>query len=218
MEYSTKMQPTHPKIYHIVHIDKLQSIIDGGYLFSDAEVIKQGLSGTVIGMSSIKKRRLEELTLDSHPILHVGECVPFYFCPRSVMLYMIYKHNSPDITYRDGQDDIVHLEIDLHKAIGWAEENDKSWAFTFSNAGSYYFEDSNDLSRLNELDWRVINSNQWSGAQDKKQSEFLCEHSFPWELVEHIGVCSETVSHQVKGIINNSGHKPEISIKRNWYY
>ena len=29
--------PTEPKIYHIVHVDRLASIIADGYLWSDAE-------------------------------------------------------------------------------------------------------------------------------------------------------------------------------------
>lgn len=40
------MQPINPKIYHIVHIDKLQSIINSGGLLSDSEVIARGFSST----------------------------------------------------------------------------------------------------------------------------------------------------------------------------
>jgi hypothetical protein len=58
-------------------------------LLSDAAIQQQALPGTVIGMNNIKQRRLNELTLASHPGLHVGACVPFYFCPRSVMLFLI---------------------------------------------------------------------------------------------------------------------------------
>ncbi len=46
--------------------------------------------GTTIGMSSIKRRRSIERTLNSHPDLHVGDCVPFYFRPRSVMLFLLH--------------------------------------------------------------------------------------------------------------------------------
>ena len=83
--------PTEPKIYHIVHVDRLTSIISDGYLWSDAETRRRGVGRTGIGMDRIKKRRLEELTLSSHPDLFVGDCVPFYFCPRSVMLYLIFR-------------------------------------------------------------------------------------------------------------------------------
>ncbi len=39
-------------------------------------------------MSEIKRRRVEELEVDCHPGTKVGDYVPFYFCPRSVMLFV----------------------------------------------------------------------------------------------------------------------------------
>jgi hypothetical protein len=94
--------PAEPKIYHILHIDRLSSIIEDHQLWCDAEIARRSPSGTSIGMNHIKQRRLNELTLTSHPDLNVGDCVPFYFCPRSIMLYLIYQANhlcrSPDLT------------------------------------------------------------------------------------------------------------------------
>ncbi len=78
--------PTHPKIYHIVHVDRLPSIVADGFLWCDAEVLRRQSGGTAVGMGRIKHRRLHELNLYSHPDLKVGSCVPFYFCPRSVLL------------------------------------------------------------------------------------------------------------------------------------
>lgn len=69
--------PANPKIYHIVHVDNLASIIADGGLWSDA-VMVQRQGGTVIGMGSIKQRRLQ-LPITCHPGTHVGEYVPFYF-------------------------------------------------------------------------------------------------------------------------------------------
>ena len=43
-------------------------------------VRRRAAAGTNIGMDNIKQRR-RSLTLNSHPDLHVGECVPFYSCP-----------------------------------------------------------------------------------------------------------------------------------------
>ena len=105
--------PAEPKIYHIVHVDRLPSIIADGWLWCDAEIVRRSPPGTTIGMNGIKQRRLNELTLTSHPDLHVGDCVPFYFCPRSIMLYLIHRANDPELVYRGGQGPIVHLEADL---------------------------------------------------------------------------------------------------------
>lgn len=130
--------PVNPKIYHIVHVDKLTSIATDGFLFSDAELAQRPANGTVIGMNNIKARRMHELTLASRPGLYVGQCVPFYFCPRSVMLYLIHRRNS-ELAYKGGQGPIVHLVADLQAAVAWADANARRWAFTLSNAGSFYF-------------------------------------------------------------------------------
>lgn len=210
--------PQNPKIYHIVHVDRLASIVASKGLLCDAVMANHADVGTNIGLENIKNRRLTEYTLQSHPDLHVGQCVPFYFCPRSVMLYMYHMNNHPDLTYKGGQGPIVHLEADLHEVVNWANQNKKKWAFTLSNAGSSYFEDRAELEKLNELDWQVIAANIWSGKQDKKQAEFLIEHSFPWELVSRVGVKSHDVYSQVNKILRDAEHKPHSEINPNWYY
>lgn len=209
--------PTNPKIYHIVHVDNLASIVAAGGLLSDA-MMEGRRGGTVIGMSRIKARRLKELSLSCHPTLRVGQCVPFYFCSRSVMLYTIYKRNE-ELTYKGGQEPIVHLEGDMRATIEWAEANDRRWAFTLSNAGAYYFEDRSDLAHLGEIKWASVRAKQWAGAaKEGKQAEFLIEHTFPWHLVERIGVYSQLVVPKVAEAMLGATHRPVIEIKRDWYY
>jgi hypothetical protein len=50
--------PARPKIYHIVHVDRVASIIADGRLWCDAEVLRRQPDGTTIGMTDIKQRRL----------------------------------------------------------------------------------------------------------------------------------------------------------------
>ena len=210
--------PTEPKIYHIVHVDRLPSIIADGYLWSDAEARRRKVGGTAIGMNKIKERRLGK-ELVSHPDLFVGDCVPFYFCPRSVMLFLIHKRNHPELIYQGGQEPIVHLEADLRRTVARADANERRWAFTTSNAGSHYFEDYSDLSKLDKLDWDAIRASQWAGERKgPKQAEFLVEHSFPWNLISRIGVQSREVGNQVLQAIQWSSHRPTVEIKLGWYY
>ena len=53
--------PANPKIYHITHVDNLPGIIADGGLVSDATMIDRGGPAAMIGISGIKKRRVEEL-------------------------------------------------------------------------------------------------------------------------------------------------------------
>jgi hypothetical protein len=216
--------PTQPKIYHIVHVDRLSSIIADGYLWCDAEVVRRAPVGTTIGMNDIKQRRLNELTLTNYPDLHVGDCVPFYFCPRSIMLYLIYCGNNPSLTYRGGQEPIVHLQADLYNCIDWVERNSKRWAFTLSNAGAYYFEDRCHLAQLSEINWQAVHTDRWSGSgipssiKEGKQAEFLLENSFPWHLIERIGVHSDVIYQNVSNVLLSGKHRTQVEIKTNWYY
>ena len=210
--------PTEPKIYHIVHFDRLASIVADGHIWCDAKVARDGAPGTTIGMNTIKQRRLG-IRLGSHPRLCVGDCAPFHFCPRSVMLYVIYMANHPELTYCGGQDPIVHLEADLRQSVAWANANDRRWAFTSSNAGSLYFRHYADLSHLNELDWDAIRANQWAGErQEGKQAEFLMDLSFPWKLVSRVGVHSAAIRDRVLCIVQSSAHRPGVVVKPSWYY
>ena len=212
--------PAQPKIYHIVHVNRLHSIVEAGGLLSDARVSELKLGGEVIGMTKIKHRRLFELRLSSYADLMVGECVPFYFCPRSVMLYVIHMANHPNLDYRGGQDPIIHLVADVNVVVKWAERQQLRWAFTLSNAGSRYFEDRNNLDALSDLNWDAIQSKNWGENNYKhdKQAEFLVENFLPWELIECIGVRSAAIREKVLEIVQKCKHRPAVNIKKDWYY
>lgn len=215
--------PVQPKIYHIVHVDRLASIIADGFLWSDDLMIQRQDVGTTIGMSNIKARRLNELSLSCHPDLRVGHCTPFYFCPRSVMLFLIYKRNE-ELTYKGGQEPIVHLEADLNTTIAWAQQNNQRWAFTLSNAGAYYFEDRSEATKLTDINWDAVQARQWSGSgvsrsvKEGKQAEFLIERAFPWHLVERVGIFSQSLVQTVSSAMHGAAHRPKVEVKRDWYY
>lgn len=211
--------PLRPKIYHITHVTNLPSIIADGYLESDATIIKRGGPLMIIGMSTIKERRLS-LPVDCHPGDYVGDYVPFYFCSRSVMLFVIYRGNHPELTYTGGQDPIVHLEADLHDVVAWADGNGRRWAFTLSNAGAAYALFRSSLDNLHEINWAAVAANDWRQPEitEGKQAEFLLHGSFPWELVSRIGVRSIITKTHVDTALKTGAHRPKVTIQPGWYY
>ena len=208
--------PAHPKAYHIVHVDNLQSIISDNALLCDAAMAEHNKTVTTIGMSHIKAMR-QEKAIACHPGLFVGGCVPFYFCPRSVMLYVIYMGN-PELAYREGQGPIIHLEADLRQVVAWADAHGRRWAFTTSNAAAAYAEDYSDLEQLDQIDWGAVQAPQWSSVKERKQAEFLVEQSFPWQLVSRIGVRSPDIRDRALAAMQGAAHRPPVEIKRDWYY
>jgi hypothetical protein len=208
-----------PKIYHITHADNLRGIIAENRLVSDAAMISRGGPVTAIGMSSIKQRRLT-LPVHCHQGDCVGDYVPFYFCPRSVMLFLIHKGNHQELTYKGGQGPIVHLEADLAEVVEWADANGRRWAFSLSNAGAYYTEFRNDLGELSQIDWNAIAAMDFRAPdiQHSKQAEFLLHGSFPWTLVERIGVQSRITAQKAHAALGDCKHRPPVEIMTDWYF
>ncbi len=211
--------PPQPKIYHITHVNNLGGIITAGGLSPDAAMSASGGLHTTIGMGTIKSRRLS-LPVACHPACHVGDFVPFYFCPRSVMLYVIAQANHPELTYRGGQQSIVHIESDLAKAVAWAQAAGVLWAFSASNAGARYATFHSSLNNLNEINWPAVAERNFRdpAVKEGKQAEFLFGSTFPWSLVERIGVHSQAIFSACTSALAHASHKPHIEIKPDWYY
>ncbi|MBY0374673.1 MAG: DUF4433 domain-containing protein [Bryobacteraceae bacterium] len=208
--------PANPKIYHIVHVDNLASIVADGCLWSDSVMVNRA-GAAVIGNREIKADRLR-LPVDCHAGTCVGDYVPFYLCPRSVMLYVISKRNHPNVAYKDGQGPVVHLVADMHEVIEWAGANKRRWAYTDINAANRAADFYNDLANLAKLNWDAIGTMQWASCRDHKMAEFLMHENFPWELVSGIGVYSGTIGTRAIAAFGKSAHRPWVKVKQEWYY
>jgi len=212
--------PTQPKIYHITHLRNLAQIVAMGGLCSDARRVELGLDCEIVGMSEIKRRRLEELEVGCHPGTKVGQYVPFYFCPRSIMLYILHQGNHPDLNYHGGQQPILHLQADLRATVQWANQNATRWAFSTSNAGARYTSFYASLDHLHEVNWAAVAATDFRSAEikDGKQAEFLVQDWFPWALIEKIGVFNQNISAEVQAALAAADHAPIVNIERDWYY
>jgi hypothetical protein len=211
--------PANPCIYHITHVENLSAIVQRGALLSDSAMAAQGRPPSTIGMSKLKQKRAA-LPVTCWPGDHVSDYVPFYFCPRSIMLYVIHCANSNDLAYRGGQEPIVHLEADLFSVVRWAQTNGRRWAFTLSNAAARYTEFRSDLSKLDELNWPAIASGNFRHptVQEPKQAEFLLHGSFPWTLVSRIGIHPKVSYNRVVAALAVSEHRPNVEVRPEWYF
>ena len=217
--------PDRPKIYHIVHVNNLASIVGDGYLWSDSEMNKRGGPPANIGMPSIKSARLE-MQVGCHPHTFVGQYVPLNFCPRSVMLNIIWYANHPNLVYRGGQGPIIHLEADLFKAIEWAEENNHPWAFCLGNARAAYASFRSSVNELSEINWQAVVARDFRNPDTKeaKQAEFLLKNKFPWDLIERIGYLDKPllppsgVLASITDALKGAAHRPVVEKCNDWYY
>jgi hypothetical protein len=182
-------------------------------------MIADGGPNVTVGMSAIKERRLG-LPVKCHPGSTVGQFVPFYFCPRSIMLYLLHRANHRELEYRGGQGPILHLQADFDAVVQWAESEVQRWAFSLSNAGSAYAEFRDSQDDLSDVNWDAVANNDFQAAHVKegKQAEFLVERFLPWELIERIGVLTPDLQAQVVVALKDVPNPPPVDVLPRWYF
>jgi len=199
------------KVSHITHIDNLASILLQGCLWSDKKRIELGLVNQNIGYSHIKQRRLLR-PVNVAAGGTIGQYVPFNFCPRSVMLFVIHK-GHPD--FQGGQDRVLHLISDTDTI----RLSNQDCFFTDIHADLDYAEQIDDFNRIAELDLdKIINEQYWQDFKEEKQAEFLAFESVNWTSIQQIGVKTQDVANDVIVLLQDMKHKPEVVVRPGWYY
>jgi hypothetical protein len=206
-----KRDPAQTYIYHITDVTHLPGILAEGGLLSDARMAHRN-PGLVIGYDHIKLRRLQELRVDCCENRFVGEFVPFYFCPRSPMLYTV---NIGKTGLQPGcQKTIVHLVGTVQDGINLGRD----WAISSGNAGAYHTSFRGEVEALDGLDWEAISARQWQGRTHQKSAEFLLGDFFPWTGIWGIGCQNSTVAEEVRSMLKQAAHQPKVAVKPDWYY
>lgn len=200
-------------IYHITHVENLRRIAAEGGLHCDRSA--QKLKSVNIGHMHIKERRLNR-AVPLGPKGTVGDYVPFYFAPRSPMLYVISRGGVEG--YADGQQLVVYL-------CSTAEAVKKAglrWVFTEGHADMGFTDFFDDLKDLTKVDWNLMQARYWHDTNDdpdrkrRRQAEFLVHEFFPWKLVSYIGVYDRSVVATVGDLLK--GDNPGVRIEQGWYY
>ena len=202
-----------PPIYHITHVDNLSGIIREGGLHCDTNAKKVGFVN--IAHKNIKGRRLAK-AVPKGPGGVIADYVPFYFAPRSPMLFVISRGGVDG--YTAGQQSVIYL-CSTTEAVAAAR---LQWVFTEGQAVmnyTYFFDDFKDLDRI---DWKIMKEKYWRDTDDdgdrcrRRQAEFLVHKFFPWTLVSEIGVCNTATAQKVQAILN--GNEPPVAVRQGWYY
>lgn len=203
----------HPEdrlIYHITDVENLPGILAEGGLWSDKIMAER--NPTIIGYDHIKRRRLQEIPVPCVENRFVGEFVPFYFCPRSPMLYTINMGNTG--RPKGCQRTIIHLVSKVRFALGLGV----AWAVSDGNAGTFHTTFESSPEAIDALDWEAIEAKYWSAKRHQKQAELLIADFFPWAGAHEIGCHNSEVADRVRQLIASENHQPNVSVQTGWYY
>ncbi len=203
-------RPKHVLIYHITDVANLPGILAEGGLRSDVAMAQ--LNPMVIGYTDIKARRMKQTCVACCDGRFVGEFVPFYYCPRSPMLYSINRGNTG--LPAGCQRSIVHLVSTVAVGIGL----NRAWAISNGNAGASHTSFFADVKALTGLDWAAIRATVWRGKTSQKMAEFLVSDFFPWTGFHAVGCHNSGVAKQVQDLLNSQHHRPAVTVEPDWYY
>jgi hypothetical protein len=172
-------------LFHMTHIRNLRSILENHGLLAYSEIAARNTTYQDIANANIQDRRsVTSVPLPPNGVLH--EYVPFYFAPRSPMLYSVH-HNGIN------QQDIVYLITDTFKI----EQSGLPFLFTDGHAIMYITEFYSQLRDLDKLDWAIMEDRYWSDTEEdpdrkrRRQAEFLIHRQVPLTVFTGFGVMNE---------------------------
>jgi hypothetical protein len=211
--------PRPTRIYRLVHIDSLPTLLARGALHAPNHTPDDGLKYRAIHNVEVQVKRRDAAVLCG-PGGTVHDYLPFYFGPLSVMLLNLKTGRVAG--YTEGQSPLIYLATTV-QAVAAA-----GCRFVFSDGHGLatFTQWFDDLSRLNAVDWSLVRARHWADTaedndrQRRKQAEFLVWHAMDWGLIHGIGVVNAHAKQQVQGILSRYPHRNQapIQVVPDFYY
>jgi hypothetical protein len=209
--------PNHTLIYHITHTSNLDSILAANGLYSCSYVHANNVGYTNIAHSNIQDRRAR-FPVPLPPFGFVHDYVPFYFAPRSPMLYAIAKGIVKG--YTGGQSEVIYLVTSAERI----HTANIPYVFTDGHAVVAFSEYYNSPHDLQHIDWDVMRSQYWRDTpQDndrtrRRQAEFLAHNYVPLNLFGGIAVRNISQQTSVAQKLSRAGLSVPVNLQTDWYY
>jgi hypothetical protein len=202
------------RVFHFTHLRNLEGIIAEG-LWSDAACRRDGLTQVEIGSMGIRERRLHLPVGDIAPGGYVGDYVPWYFGPRSPMMFTLSRNNYE---YQEGFDEVVYLVSSVSTLIGLG----CAWIASDRNASLSLAEFTDSEDELpGHVSWDVIKARYWNDypdGADLRAAEFLVRDTVPWEAIEAVATKTEEARERVEDLVTGLEHTPQVVVRRQWYF
>lgn len=223
------MMPQSVRLFHITAIDNLAAICQSGALLSKNSGVQLGINYQNIAHAGAQSSRSGRNVIDP-PGGTVHDFVPFYFAPRSPMLFAINNGRVDGCTLR--QADILHFET----TVGAAIKGNQDFVFYDRNATLRYSEAFNDLTLLvSNIAWDLLtepptldgfckyfqnnsSNDRYADRMERRQAEFLVKHRVELSCMTRIGVMDRAIAEIVHGILDVAGIELAIDVKPDWYF
>ncbi|SDW60534.1 type II toxin-antitoxin system toxin DNA ADP-ribosyl transferase DarT [Nitrosomonas communis] len=221
--------PQPVRLFHITAITNLSAICTSGALVSKNLGASAGINYQNIahqGAQSVRGYR----NVPDPPGGTVHDFVPFYFAPRSPMLYAINGGRVTGCELR--QKDIVYLETSVDRVTA----HGAAFVFYDRNATLAFSTPYTDLAKLHDaIAWHLLmesptldgfckywqnnpSSLRYADRMERRQAEFLVKDRVSLDVFLRIGVIDQAAADKVNSILAVSGVNLRVDIMQNWYF
>lgn len=203
--------PATRRILHFTDIGNLAGIVQAGRVLAH----RAAPCAVDVGHAQIKANRTTT-RVPCGPGGMVGDYVPFYYAPRSPMLFSIKCGNVENVS--PDQRRLVYLASTAERAYAAGLR----CVFSDGNAAAYFTEFADDPAAMDDhIDWPLMQATMWnSTAEDpdrmrRRMAEFLVHDAFPLDVLTGVAVYDAAIQDAVAGIV---GPDMAVVVRRNWYF
>ncbi|WP_379967244.1 DUF4433 domain-containing protein [Epilithonimonas sp. UC225_85] len=202
--------------YRITHINNLSLLLQNGIVNKHHQQANNNYIN--IGNSEIIDiRDTTSVRIGNYGM--IGDYVPFYFTPKSIMLYNIitgYWH--PLVPKRDRSEILVVrcLISDLATL--------PKWFFTDGQGNNSLTKHFNNLNFLDAIDWECIQESNFKNDADdpdrsrKYQAEFLVQSQVPLTSVESLNVYNQQAAEIVTDVLKQNNINLAVNIQPLYFF
>ncbi|HRN27490.1 MAG: DUF4433 domain-containing protein [Ignavibacteriaceae bacterium] len=148
----------------------------------------------------------------------LNDYVPFYFAPRSPMLYSISQGNVTG--FNGDQSDIAYIVSN----IGAIQEAERPYIFTNAHAYIALSRQYNNIRNLDRIDWNLMNARYWNRTIDdpdrmsRRMAEFLIYQFVPTTCILEVVIFNEQKLNYVNQLFTELNLNIPARICRDWYF
>jgi hypothetical protein len=220
--------PTPLRVFHITPICNLAKIAKLRKLYSNARLQKKKIEyGNIAYQGAQGKRATKLVARPPGGVIH--DYVPFYFAPRSPMLFTINRGNVRGCLYR--QPDIVHIVTTVEAITA----SGLSYVFYDYNATLDIATCYSNVKDLDKINWPLFFESPrmdgycqfWNSRMDEakyvlrqetRQAEFLVHVSVPLQLMTMVGAYDQAKADEVRAIFDDADIDLPVEAKPSWYF
>lgn len=209
------LTPENGLVFRITHIANVPWILDHGLHCRNS--VTRDPNYRDIGNPDLIAKRAHRAVLVL-PGGTLADYVPFYFTPHSPMLLNI--RTGYNGTKQTPMNEIVIFVVRLRRLI------DLRIPFVLTDRHAYLqtAQFSNDLSGLDRIDWRILQTRDFArsptdpGKMERYQAEALVPGRVPIEAIDEIACYGEEQAEVVRGELARRGLRLPVAVRPEWYF